>query len=180
MFHGGFTEVEGLADDESIPDDDVDSLSDSDEEDEAADLLDGPAANDSLSDPLPASIEVSPPSSPPRQARLSTPPGSDASPSDDEMDDDDSLLDDATSISEVRSDVRSDRSFRGDRSVEAAGNADKGAGNISPPAVGLAGRKRAHDDGGTVGPRKTRVVVRDAAWSTWWAVLYWVRNIFAD
>ena len=24
------------------------------------------------------------------------------------------------------------------------------------------------------GPKKTRVMVRDAAWSTWWAVLYWV------
>nr|XP_018265738.1 uncharacterized protein I303_02110 [Kwoniella dejecticola CBS 10117]OBR87896.1 hypothetical protein I303_02110 [Kwoniella dejecticola CBS 10117] len=24
------------------------------------------------------------------------------------------------------------------------------------------------------GPKKTRVVIRDAAWSTWWAVLYWI------
>jgi hypothetical protein len=24
------------------------------------------------------------------------------------------------------------------------------------------------------GPKKTRVMIRDAAWSTWWAVLYWV------
>ena len=28
--------------------------------------------------------------------------------------------------------------------------------------------------GSIAGPRKTRVMVRDAAWSTWWAVLYWV------
>lgn len=26
------------------------------------------------------------------------------------------------------------------------------------------------------GPKKTRVMVRDAAWSTWWAVLYWVSH----
>jgi hypothetical protein len=26
----------------------------------------------------------------------------------------------------------------------------------------------------TRGPKKTRVVIKDAAWSTWWAVLYWV------
>lgn len=26
------------------------------------------------------------------------------------------------------------------------------------------------------GPKKTRVIVRDAAWSTWWAVLYWVSS----
>jgi hypothetical protein len=26
----------------------------------------------------------------------------------------------------------------------------------------------------TRGPRKTKVMVKDAAWSTWWAVLYWV------
>ncbi len=25
-----------------------------------------------------------------------------------------------------------------------------------------------------MGPKKTRVLVRDSAWSTWWAVLYWV------
>lgn len=28
--------------------------------------------------------------------------------------------------------------------------------------------------GPVAGPKKTRVIVRDAAWSTWWAVLYWV------
>lgn len=26
------------------------------------------------------------------------------------------------------------------------------------------------------GPKKTRVMIRDAAWSTWWAVLYWVSS----
>ena len=26
------------------------------------------------------------------------------------------------------------------------------------------------------GPKKTRVMIRDAAWSTWWAVLYWVSD----
>lgn len=29
-------------------------------------------------------------------------------------------------------------------------------------------------EGPILGPRKTKVVVRDAAWSTWWAVLFWV------
>ena len=28
--------------------------------------------------------------------------------------------------------------------------------------------------GPIAGPRKTKVMIRDAAWSTWWAVLYWV------
>jgi len=27
------------------------------------------------------------------------------------------------------------------------------------------------------GPKKTRVMIRDAAWSTWWAVLYWVSQL---
>lgn len=27
-----------------------------------------------------------------------------------------------------------------------------------------------------LGPKKTRVVIRDAAWCTWWALLYWVSN----
>ena len=28
-------------------------------------------------------------------------------------------------------------------------------------------------DGTAAGPKKMKVVVKDAAWSTWWAVLYW-------
>lgn len=35
-------------------------------------------------------------------------------------------------------------------------------------------RLRDRDEGAVVGPKKTRVVIKDAAWSTWWAVLYWV------
>lgn len=38
----------------------------------------------------------------------------------------------------------------------------------TPPA------RPADNDGRPVGPRKTRVVIRDAAWSTWWAILYWI------
>ena len=30
----------------------------------------------------------------------------------------------------------------------------------------------------SLGPKKTRVVIRDAAWSTWWAVLYWVSRFY--
>lgn len=42
--------------------------------------------------------------------------------------------------------------------------------------------KEVRDGGGTgktkevLGPKKTRVVIRDAAWCTWWALLYWVSN----
>lgn len=33
-----------------------------------------------------------------------------------------------------------------------------------------------HTEGGPVtGPKKVKVVINDAAWSTWWALLYWVR-----
>lgn len=30
-------------------------------------------------------------------------------------------------------------------------------------------------EGQAMGPKKTRIIIKDAAWSTWWAVLYWVR-----
>jgi hypothetical protein len=39
-------------------------------------------------------------------------------------------------------------------------------------SAGTSGRNQSN--GGTVGPKKTKVLIRDAAWSTWWAVLYWV------
>lgn len=35
-------------------------------------------------------------------------------------------------------------------------------------------RLRDRDGAAVIGPKKTRVVIKDAAWSTWWAILYWV------
>lgn len=35
-------------------------------------------------------------------------------------------------------------------------------------------RPKLTQEGVAAGPKKTKVVVRDAAWSTWWAVLFWV------
>lgn len=37
-----------------------------------------------------------------------------------------------------------------------------------------ADRPKMTQEGAAAGPKKTKVVVRDAAWSTWWAVLFWV------
>ena len=31
--------------------------------------------------------------------------------------------------------------------------------------------------GTILGPRKTKITIRDAAWSTWWATLYWVSEV---
>jgi len=36
---------------------------------------------------------------------------------------------------------------------------------------------RTPSEGQVMGPKKTKVVIRDAAWSTWWAVLYWVGRV---
>lgn len=48
-----------------------------------------------------------------------------------------------------------------------------------PVGQGTTGATRAGDGMGATGPgpKKTRVMVRDAAWSTWWAVLYWVSGV---
>ncbi|WVQ84040.1 hypothetical protein IAT38_006185 [Cryptococcus sp. DSM 104549] len=37
-----------------------------------------------------------------------------------------------------------------------------------------AAREREKERETPIGPKKTRVVIRDAAWSTWWALLYWI------
>lgn len=36
---------------------------------------------------------------------------------------------------------------------------------------------RQTESGQQMGPKKTRIVIRDAAWSTWWSLLYWVSSI---
>jgi hypothetical protein len=42
--------------------------------------------------------------------------------------------------------------------------------------VAAATPARNEAEGAVLGPKKTRVVIKDAAWSTWWAILYWVRH----
>lgn len=163
MFHGGFGEADGSLS-EAYDDDDMESLSDSDAEDEAADYLSGPFSG-------------SPAVSPPQPARTSTPPKSDGTRSvkgrdgdeESEADDDEGTHDGAETHVSGYSSHGSNEEEVSDGSGEGR---DKTVAATAPPQVS---RKRARDDAGVVaGPRKTRVVVRDAAWSTWWAVLYWV------
>lgn len=162
MFHGGFGEADGTLSDEN-DDDGMEPLSDSDGEDEATDLLSGPFSGSPQ------------PSSPPRPAGTHTPPGSDGVRSvrgrngdrDDGNGDEESHDGAETSAS-----GNSSNHSASDEETDGSGEGrDKTIAAAAPLPVS---RKRARDDGGVVaGPRKTRVVVRDSAWSTWWAVLYW-------
>lgn len=38
-------------------------------------------------------------------------------------------------------------------------------------------RPKMTQEGVAAGPKKMKVVIRDAAWSTWWAVLFWVSSL---
>lgn len=166
MFHGGFGEGDGNLSDEG--EDGLDPLSDSDGEDEAMDLVKGPHSG------VPRNAEV--PYDGTAAKGTNTPPGTDGSGNlvRNGQDNDDGAEEGShdgaeTSVS-GRSSVESDES---DEETDGSGAGRDPA--IAAAAAPQASRKRAREDSGaTVGPRKTRVIVRDAAWSTWWAVLYWV------
>ena len=61
------------------------------------------------------------------------------------------------------------------------GHADeraRGSGSGKKDTKGKAGMGR--NSGPALGPKKTKVVLKDAAWSTWWALLYWVSSVLAS
>ena len=55
------------------------------------------------------------------------------------------------------------------RSLRGMGSASKKGKADNRTAQG-----RGKGKGRSIGPSKTKVVIKDAAWSTWWALLYWV------
>lgn len=128
-------------------DDTLDMLSDSDEEDEAEDLRDGGLLH-----------TRSPPHADPATRRT-----------DSNVD----LLHKAEHSEDEDEKMIPDTTDGAERDAEghASGEPVAAAASVQPVAL----RTRARSVGyPSLGPKRTRVVVRDAAWSTWWAVLYWV------
>ncbi|CAK9783435.1 hypothetical protein CC85DRAFT_282171 [Cutaneotrichosporon oleaginosum] len=151
MFHGGFGEADGSLSDED--DGALSPLSDSDAEEEAVDLVAGPVYTHHAFT-----------GSAPKGAN--TPPGTDGkAAARDDSDDgaDEGSQDAAESASAQSSQIMSDKN-----------DETQGAAGFKLAFAATTSRKRVREDAAAMGPRKTRVVVRDAAWSTWWAVLYWL------
>lgn len=198
MFHGGFGEVEGtLSDDDDEADDGLDTMSDSDEEDDLADLLAGPLAA-AFQPPMPPTTTTATTTTHHTQTYPHTlttrdEPGGPVTPlaengggttpdiSDRDGDENDDDTDENDGDDDEHSTDATDAGGETPEDLAVSGGALLGGGNpddslIAEPKPGPAPvvRKRARSTAHSLGPRKTRVVVRDAAWSTWWAVLYYL------
>ncbi|KAK8846758.1 hypothetical protein IAR55_005846 [Kwoniella newhampshirensis] len=168
MFHGGFREVEGVIEEEDS-EDELDVLSDSDMEDESyvrpvqrpysPDLhLTTTTSRTSSSPPGRLSTSADPPAHTHDRAHV---PEEESTPSEAEeahSKDGEGVADITLEEEGIKEVVAQKRSLKSPSS-----QAELGASTSSAIELGL-----------SMGPRKTRVMVRDAAWSTWWAVLYWI------
>ena len=164
MFNGGFREVEGvieevshqtrtLADQQEEDEEEFDVLSDSDVEDEASDQS-GSTQPISLARAPSRSSTLAP-------RRSSTSRDGSPIPNEEEGQSVAESNDEATSTpGEVHAEEQSEFPVE---TVHAKKDTVPTTPGRHPREVG--------------GPKKTRVMIRDAAWSTWWAVLYWVSNL---
>lgn len=201
LFHGGFREVEGnIEDDYGYGDEDLEVLSDSDQDDELEDELGGPLRRmvdlgTTNASPLSLSEEPTTPgmSVGVKENLAYTSGDVSANVSDGEehsIDDTDAGGGFATEGESGESGGEGAEGEEGRRdglqpisrnAATAAPAKDteeevkKLEPVVSPPA---AANTTPRSDANAIGPKKTRIVVRDAAWSTWWAVLYWVSIVF--
>lgn len=82
------------------------------------------------------------------------------------------------------SSIHSDQSHDGAGAADITLESEDGIKEVLPkrgsakspalPSSASSAQAQASSRGEVLGPKKTKVIVRDAAWSTWWAVLYWV------
>ncbi|WVQ97835.1 hypothetical protein IAU59_004950 [Kwoniella sp. CBS 9459] len=188
MFNGGFKEVEGVYE-EDESDEDIDMLSDSDMDDEETPTP-STSSGSSVSPDLHLTTTTSRASSARRastsadrpsnehvraggstrdQHGEATRPASEHATAGDENDNAPAVgnisiehghANDDDDDAEEGAGESKEKEVQSKKPIGSASGSDKQA----PP-------KMARD---TIGPKKTRVVVRDAAWSTWWAVLYWI------
>ncbi|ORY26879.1 hypothetical protein BCR39DRAFT_539919 [Naematelia encephala] len=157
MFNGGFREVEGVIEDDDS-DEEMDVLSDSDVEDEVEQPL---SASSHLGPHLTTTTSRASSTLPPRRRSMSADIQHAAVPDEERGMDEDLALEDTA----VGGEGHADESMEDDGiAAEVQTNTKR---EITP------GRTLS-EQGVVMGPKKTRVVVRDAAWSTWWAILYYL------
>ncbi|OCF37555.1 hypothetical protein I317_06267 [Kwoniella heveanensis CBS 569] len=182
MFNGGFKEVEGVYE-EDDSDEDIDMLSDSDMDEE--DSKPSPSSSrSSISPDLHLTTTTSRTSSARRASTSADRPSNEHlrgaaedrhRPELPSTGDHVSASDDnAPAVGNIS--IEHGHAKDDDEDDEGAEQKEKEvqskkAVESAPPSEKQAPSRVARD---TIGPKKTRVVVRDAAWSTWWAVLYWI------
>ncbi|GMK56447.1 hypothetical protein CspeluHIS016_0302870 [Cutaneotrichosporon spelunceum] len=167
MFHGGFGENDSNLSDGD--DDGLDPLSDSDGEDEAVDLVKGPHSG------IPR-VSGHPYDDQNVSNGANTPPGRDGNRTflRNEQDNDDGADEGSHDGAETSASGQSSQHSESDDEEPDGSGAGRDQA-VAAASVLQTSRKRAREESGVVaGPRKTRVIVRDSAWSTWWAVLYWL------
>ncbi|WVR04439.1 hypothetical protein IAU60_001442 [Kwoniella sp. DSM 27419] len=182
MFYGGFKEIDGVYEDDEF-DEDIDMLSDSDMEEDEYSFGVGPAGS---TDDLHLTTTTSRASSV-RRASISADRTSHEHPRESATDDeragqsqrgahardagqhnDDDDAEESAAVGNVT--VESEEAVK---EVQQKQNAKGSANTGSGSGAGVQDQAtRGVSD--TVGPAKARVIIRDAAWSTWWAVLYWL------
>lgn len=145
-------------------DETLDTLSDSDVEDEAANMVNSLFSSTTTRDEPP--VDVSQKMQPDLNFGEGAPPLNPA-----EMESERGLDSADSVLSDEEMETRSQSMAEGDD--EMAEESHEAAPRM--PVRRLSRKRlRERDEAAVIGPKKTRVVVKDAAWSTWWAILYWV------
>lgn len=158
----------------------LDLLSDSDEEDEAQELLEAPQYAGLVPRSRDQSTTTTRDTSPAQTRRLSSESVEQPTPrrganADDDSEEDEDEGTDGTGTSDGSSEETNPADASAEGSVsESTATAAQDVSTATEP-VKRESRTRTRSIGNAVlGPKKSRVVIRDAAWSTWWAVLYFV------
>ncbi|WVW78723.1 hypothetical protein I302_100683 [Kwoniella bestiolae CBS 10118] len=191
MFHGGFKEVEGTYE-EYESDDDISVLSDSDMDEEMI-LEDVSSYSGDAHSHIQSGSIIAPERERERDMHLTTTTSRNSSIRRPSISADRERREDDTSTSSSSEAIPH----------ENTGTKDEEVGNVTieseeghqlkieekeqkkePSLISSTNTKRSSKPSITgsrsklskvaIGPKKTRVVIRDAAWSTWWNVLYWI------
>ncbi|WVQ76809.1 hypothetical protein IAR50_006483 [Cryptococcus sp. DSM 104548] len=160
LLNGGFGEDGGLSDDEIVCDDDLDMLSDSDMGDER-----GPYDNDELMDEEASfahlqTTTASQRSASPPHSTLNQSTSSDVA---NRQEENEEVRDTLATIPGGLDEPLKDQKMEQHEMQEEEHKEENQKVKSKPlPEADL------------MGPKKARVVIRDAAWTTWWALLYWL------
>ena len=168
MFNGGFKEVEGIM--EEVSGKSVDGADEQDEVDEELDMLSDSDVEDETNDftPPPQSLHLTTTTSRASDLNVVRPPSPPASTPhrEDEAGDgesDEVVVEDSPTGGEAHADQTTEE--------DGPEHVPRKPTPVAPPII-------RQESGPLLGPKKTRVAVKDAAWSTWWAVLYWVSQTY--
>ncbi|WWC87241.1 uncharacterized protein L201_002129 [Kwoniella dendrophila CBS 6074] len=202
MFHGGFKEVEGVSDDDES-EDDVSVLSDSDMDEESLENESSTTSFDEAkhdrlipSDDRDRDLHLTTTTS--RNSSIRKSSTSADKPlllGEDRSENDTSTSSSSENVNNNNTNgTKEENSIEvGNVTIESEGGGDSSKksplktketksptantdnkSTITTSSKEMSSKRKTVKTPKVTGPKKTRVVIRDAAWSTWWAVLYWI------